>query len=57
MRCERCGEVIGVYEPLVLVTEEGSRTTSAAAEPHVVEESGARFHRACHQDPLGLASL
>jgi hypothetical protein len=48
LRCAHCGDVIGVYEPLVVVHDGVARTTSAAAEPHLGEEPGERFHRACH---------
>jgi hypothetical protein len=48
MKCCGCGDVIGHYEPLVLVAHGQARTTSAAAEPQVGEESGEHFHRACH---------
>jgi hypothetical protein len=47
-RCARCGEVIGVYEPLVVVEGGGPRDSSLAAEPAL---SGARselYHRGCH---------
>ncbi|MHB8234456.1 MAG: hypothetical protein ACYDHT_07370 [Solirubrobacteraceae bacterium] len=48
MKCARCGDVIGVYEPLVLLSAGDARTTSAAAEPQVGEESGEHFHRSCY---------
>lgn len=50
MRCAHCGDVIGVYEPLVVVRENEVRMTSAAAEPHIAEYPGERFHRACHNE-------
>lgn len=50
MRCGHCGDVIGVYEPLVVVRDGETRSTSAAAEPHIGEEPGERFHRACHSE-------
>src|SRR5665647_2569078 len=40
VRCEWCGDVIGVYEPLVVVAHRGSRTTSIAAEPHLSHHHG-----------------
>ncbi len=47
MICARCGDVIGVYEPVVLLADGQQRTTSAAAEPRIGDELGERFHRAC----------
>lgn len=57
MRCGHCGDVIGVYEPLILVREGQARITSAAAEPHIYEEPGERFHSACHSDEPTDGSL
>jgi hypothetical protein len=48
MKCRRCGDVIGIYEPVVLLTDGQARTTSAAAEPQVGDEPGEHFHRACY---------
>jgi hypothetical protein len=48
MRCGHCGEVIGIYEPLVLAHEGLVRTTSVAGEPRIGAEPGQRFHRACY---------
>jgi hypothetical protein len=50
MRCGRCGEVIGIYEPVVLLIHGSARTTSAAAEPRVGDKPGPHFHRACYAD-------
>ncbi len=47
--CLHCGDVIGVYEPLVHVGEDGiARTSSYAAEPGLARESGARYHHVCY---------
>ena len=46
--CEECGDVIGVYEPLVMRTAEGERTTSRAAEPELRACDAAYLHRGCH---------
>jgi hypothetical protein len=46
--CEVCGDVIGVYEPLVMRTTESERTTSRAAEPELRARDGAYFHHECH---------
>jgi hypothetical protein len=54
MRCGRCGEVIGIYEPLVLAHEGLVRATSVAGEPRIAAEPGERFHRACYaENPAG----
>ena len=47
-RCLRCGEPIGVYEPLVVVIEGTPRTTSRAAEPAIAAAPGEHYHLACH---------
>jgi hypothetical protein len=48
MRCRACGDVIGYYEPLVLLESTGTRDTSVAAEPEIRVASGQRFHRGCY---------
>jgi hypothetical protein len=50
-RCRVCGDVIGVYEPVV-VCDASPRTTSLAAEPTL--DAGARcYHRLCFARPPG----
>lgn len=48
-RCRLCGEVIGVYEPLVTVRDgrvhESSRAREAVELP---AREGERYHRACY---------
>jgi hypothetical protein len=57
MRCRRCGDVIGIYEPFVLVCDGRERTTSVASEPHIGDQPGEHFHSACHaQSPALLAA-
>lgn len=48
-RCTFCGDVIGVYEPLVLAAADGHRTTSQAAEPHLFPTSDACYHGTCFE--------
>jgi hypothetical protein len=48
--CEVCGEVIGVYEPLVMCTSREERTTSRAAEPELSLGDGVCYHRECHAE-------
>ena len=47
-RCRRCGEPIGVYEPLVVVVDGAARLTSRAAEPAVSTAPGEHYHFECH---------
>ena len=47
LRCTRCGDVIGVYEPLVAQTGDEVRETSRAAEPDVAEHGAQLYHREC----------
>jgi hypothetical protein len=47
--CAYCGEVIGVYEPMVAVIDGRARNTSLAAEAETFEAAGAlRYHRSCY---------
>lgn len=48
-RCNRCGGVIGVYDPLVHVTGESARRTSRAAEPEILNVAGRIYHDECYQ--------
>lgn len=47
--CERCGDVIGIYEPTIVVDGE-PRETSRAAEPELARLPGERYHRDCFAD-------
>ena len=47
--CEWCGDVIGVYDPLVHVAGQTARQTSRAAEPDVAGAGGRIYHDACYQ--------
>ena len=50
IRCQRCGDVIGAYEPTVLVTPTGPHETSLAAEPRLVSSTThSRYHQACFE--------
>ncbi len=46
LRCRRCGDVIGVYEPLIAFVEGRPLETSHLAEP----QAGALecYHRSCY---------
>jgi hypothetical protein len=46
--CEGCGQVIGVYEPLVHVVGGIAHKTSRAADPYLTQsQADAYFHLAC----------
>jgi hypothetical protein len=49
-RCALCSDVIGLYEPLVVVDAGGTRQSSLAAEPHLAHAHDQRhvYHDACH---------
>ena len=47
MRCEHCGDVIGVYEPLIVRAGEEARETSRAAEPELPLARAQHYHRDC----------
>jgi len=49
LRCEHCGEVIGVYEPLVALIDGCARETSRALEPETASRRGDCYHRACYE--------
>jgi len=51
LRCSSCGDVIGVYEPLVHVLGGVARPTSRAAEPELAYSSGQHFHLDCYEGP------
>jgi hypothetical protein len=46
--CALCGDVIGTYEPLLVVQEGGARETSYAAEPQIAQERQECYHWACY---------
>jgi hypothetical protein len=51
-RCDRCGGVIGVYEPLVYLVKGSVRETSRAAEPNLsLTPAGPCFHAGCFERP------
>ena len=51
--CAACGEVIGVYEPLVHVVGAIAHATSRAADPDLSHRHGLVYHAACN--PFGDA--
>lgn len=53
LHCEHCGEVIGVYEPMVAVEGARERVSSLALEP-LPHTPGMRcFHRECFPAAAG----
>jgi len=48
LRCAHCGDVIGVYEPLIVVDGSGTRLTSRAAEPGLAGDAAEHYHGTCH---------
>jgi len=51
-RCGLCGEIVGVYEPAVLQTQQGARETSLAREPSPLspDRSAVWYHGGCYRD-------
>jgi hypothetical protein len=49
MVCHHCGDVIGVYEPLVLDTAAGRHDTSLAADPRLLQSDHPGYHRTCYE--------
>jgi hypothetical protein len=48
VRCEHCGDVIGVYEPLMLRAAGEVRETSRAAEPDLPAAGAQHYHLECY---------
>lgn len=46
--CVHCGDVIGAYEPMILVVDGKPRKTSASAEQDRDLHPGERYHAACY---------
>jgi hypothetical protein len=49
LRCQCCGEVIGVYEPLVRLLDGCAHESSRALEPGGSKRDGEHYHRACYE--------
>ncbi len=47
LRCHQCGDVIGVYEPMIVLADGQARNTSRATEQDNREPVGECYHRAC----------
>jgi hypothetical protein len=49
LRCASCGEVIGIYEPLVVLENRTARHTACAAQPQLLaHETGTFYHGSCY---------
>ncbi len=48
-RCPRCGDIVGVYEPSMLVTERRPEPVWTAADPPGAGRVSATYHRACYE--------
>ena len=48
LTCAHCGDVIGVYEPLIVHLDDEVRETSLAAEADLPSAAAAHYHEACH---------
>lgn len=51
LRCNRCRDVIGIYEPMITVNDGLADETSLAAQPDVGKQGSECYHRACYFDP------
>lgn len=47
--CAICGDVLGVYEPVVIIDGGGPRVTSQAAESELPRDDAVRYHLACYE--------
>jgi hypothetical protein len=47
VRCQQCGDLIGVYEPVIVRDGDAIRETSRIAEPSFELAIGEPFHRNC----------
>jgi hypothetical protein len=48
-RCALCGDVVGVYEPAVIVVD-GLAFATSLARPVVPHDAARVYHRACSAD-------
>jgi hypothetical protein len=49
LHCVHCGDVIGAYEPMILVEDGKPRKTSTSAEQDRDPHAGDYYHTACYQ--------
>jgi hypothetical protein len=53
LRCHRCADVIGAYEPMVVLVEGEARNTSRAVERAVRDPVGECYHHDCYRQAHG----
>jgi len=53
LRCRHCEDVIGVYEPMIVLSDGQARNTSRAAEPDERGLGGECYHHACYTQAHG----
>lgn len=46
--CPLCGDRIGVYEPMIVITPYGARRTSRAREPTLPQSGAILLHNDCY---------
>ena len=46
--CPYCGDRIGVYEPMIVITPYGARRTAMAREPLLAARGPILLHPACY---------
>ncbi len=57
LRCDHCGDVIGVYEPTVLVIADRPWLASQAARPELALDAHERYHRDCYESARGPGAV
>jgi hypothetical protein len=53
LRCHHCDDVIGAYEPMIVLTDGQARDTSRAAEQDAGGAVGECYHHACYRQAYG----
>lgn len=53
LRCHHCEDVIGVYEPMIVLTDGQARNTSRAAVKDIEDLVGECYHHACYTQAHG----
>lgn len=57
LRCRRCDDVIGAYEPMVVVADGRSYSTSRAAGRQSLSDADECYHEACYAELLRKHSI
>lgn len=47
--CTSCGQVIGVYEPMIVVSPWGDVTETSVAQRREIHPDDECYHPACHE--------